>query len=175
MEEDGDNITVAPRPQRKSAPVAKAQRTTSPNSVSRIPETPAIDNANQAPPPAAGANRERHRREVPNITPIDELRIRNAYQREELRSRNREMRELVNENAEVRLERDHFRVERDSHIAERDVARVKEGEMRWWMRVSWFGFVAVVIFVGLYVLWCAVNREEFEYQRRIMRRNLRMD
>jgi hypothetical protein len=102
------------------------------------------------------------------ITPIDHLRIRNAIQRDELRTRNRELR---------RAQQESDRFEREATEAREQILHYRNElrATRIWMEVSVFCASLVVVCVLLYVGWCWVNSAEFELQRRVLRRNLGLE
>ncbi len=100
-----------------------------------------------------------------DLSSVDCLRIRNAIQREELRSRARELRRSQQESDKFEREASEAR-EQNMHY--RDLLR----ETRVWMEVAVFAAVFVVVCVVLYVGWCWVNSAEFELQRKVLRRNL---
>ena len=128
----------------------------------RIPDTPNI-NATAAAAVAATAHQPLHQRLGVNQT--QHLRIRNAIQREEVRTVNRAMKEAHAEMGQLRSE---------AHGHQAQVLHYREElrETRKWMQRS--AFTAAFLFVCgvLYTIWCGVNSPEFEFQRKIVRRNL---
>lgn len=172
MESDDDNIVVAP-----SKPKATTrdrhgdadEDIISAGSGTRIPETPVID------PPKHTTRPTRTRRHVDReavapttLSPVDRLRIRNAIQREELRSKERELRR-------TREERDNFGTEARIYRGEIEACRIEASASRRWMEVSWFGALLMLVCIVLYVLWCKVNSAEFEFQNKIVRKNLGLE
>ena len=102
------------------------------------------------------------------IGPIDHLRIRNAIQRDDLRTRNRELR---------RAQQESDRFEREATEAREQILHYHEElrATRVWMEVSVFVAVVLIVCVLLYVGWCWVNSAEFELQRKVLRRNLGLE
>ena len=169
MESDDDNIVVAPAKPKTTTQDKYAdsdKENISPTSGTRIPETPVIDPPNHTTRPT------RTRRHVDRefvapttISPVDSLRIRNAIQREEIRSKQRELRR-------TREERDNFGTEARIYRGEIEACRIEASASRRWTEVSWFAALLMLVCIVLYVLWCRVNSAEFEFQNKIVRRNL---
>jgi hypothetical protein len=102
------------------------------------------------------------------INPVDHLRIRNAIQRDDLRTRNRELR---------RAHQESDRFEQEATEAREQILHYRNElrTTRIWMEVSVFCASLVIVCVLLYVGWCWVNSAEFELQRRVLRRNLGLE
>jgi hypothetical protein len=166
---DDSNIVVAHKHPPEPAP---DNHTISTRPSTRIPETILLNATTPARPtnPRRDQYTTGHLAQGVNntITPIDHLRIRNAIQREELRTRNRKLR---------RAHQDSDRFEREANEAREQILhyRNKLRETMVWMEVSVFCALLLLVCVLLYVAWCWVNSAEFELQRRVLRRNLGLE
>ena len=168
-----DNIVVAPRKQTQSAgkqpEMPEDQHTISSGPSTRIPETVLDEQAARPAPHQPVPQQPTQRaREPYQLSPIDNLRIRNAIQREEIRMKNREMRQ----------DHDELAVLRRDAVACRDELEHYRNTLRkttQWMEASWFCALVLFLCIVLYVAWCWFNSAEFEFQDKVVRRNLGLE
>lgn len=165
-EAGGDNIIVpAGEPTANAQNQDEDQHTIRSAPSTRVPETPNIPAT--APPP----QRHHKRNQASRRTSVDDtqhLRIRNALQREEVRSVRAEMRRIV---------QDMGRMEGEAADSREQILHYRNElrSTRIWMEVGVFSAALLFLCVLLYIAWCWVNSVEFEFQEKIMRRNLGLD
>jgi hypothetical protein len=158
-EQQAERTNTSTGPQGPAAHQEQPQASSAPAPSTRIPDTPNI-NATAAVYQRINGDSTQH------------LRIRNAIQREEIRTTNRALREIHSEMGQLRSEAKRAADEADTHRKRIQEYRAELRKTRKWMQAC--AFVAAFLFLCcvFYAVWCWVNGPEFEFQRRIVRRNL---